>query len=101
VPLAHLALSVVAEYLQYGNIKNTRKKIYPKFNENSEKIRRKIKEKYTQKSDERVPMYHAWYYYVHTLRSTALWRSALRAVRASFSEVRPTFILRAWRERAR
>jgi len=50
-----------------------------------------IKEKSEEKSDERVPMYDAWYF-VHTFPSMVLWRSALRALRASFSAARAKFI---------
>jgi len=45
-----------------------------------------------KKSDERVPLYDAWYY-VHTFPSMVLWRSALRALRASVSVARAKFII--------
>jgi hypothetical protein len=55
VQLAHLELTVVGESLPAcGNKKHTRRKIA----QNSLKIQRKpvkIQEKYSQKSDERVP----------------------------------------------
>ena len=37
-------------------------------------------------------MYDAWYY-VHTFPSMVLWRSALRALRASVSVARAKFII--------
>jgi hypothetical protein len=51
----------------------------------------KSKKSPRKKSDERVSMYDAWYY-VHTIPSMVLWRSALRALRVSFSATRSIFI---------